>query len=356
MDKQNFDRRTFVKSGIAIGTAGLAGCASSGNGGGGGGGGGNNSGGGGGGGNYPSQTITVIVPWSQGGGTDRSTRALTPTWGDKIGGNFVVQNYPGAGTQIGGEKIYNAKPNGYTVGMWNLPQMQATQLLQDAKYKPSEFDFIGTNHADPTMWFAPKNVPYKNFKEFVEWAKGKGKDVTVGLTSTLGNTALSGVTVRDTIDGLNYQLVNLEGGSGVRKAVLAGDVDAAINQPWAFNPTNIGKVTALGSHTKKEQALWPDTPSFWDLGFKDLPYAQPISRQWKLMVAPPGTADKYPDRYQTLVDTYKEAMQSDAYLEKVKGLSNLDKLVEYNSPEKTREIVNENTKYMKKYLPLLKKI
>ncbi|RBI58533.1 hypothetical protein DMJ13_26600 [halophilic archaeon] len=347
MVRKQLNRRSFLEASTVVGTVGLAGCTS----------GSWSSGGSNGdsGGNYPSKPITVVVPWSQGGGTDRSTRAVTPVWSNKISGDFVVQNYSGAGTQIGGEKIYNAKPDGYTVGMWNLPQMQATWLLQDAPYTASDFDFIGTNHADPTMWFAPKNSPYKNFEEFVSYAEKKGSDVVVGLTSTVGNTALSGLVVRKELD-LDYKIVNLEGGSGVRKAVLAGDVDAAINEPWAFNPTNIGKVTPLGTHTKKPQDLWPDTPAFWDLGFKKLPYVEPVARQWKLMVAPGGLKDKNPDRYQKLVDTYKSTMNADKYMKKVKGLSGLNKLVEYNSPKETKKIVQENTKYMKKYKQLYSKI
>lgn len=330
----NTSRRTFVKSGIAAGMLGLAGCSTDSI---------------GGGSEYPNQTITVIVPWSQGGGTDRSTRALTPTWSETIDGEFSVQNYPGGSTQVGGEEIYNADPDGYTVGMWNLPQMQATWLFQNAPYRQDDFEFIGTNHADPTMWFAPKDSPYKDMSEFLEYARSNS--VNVGTTSAIGNTALSALLVLDTYD-VDMELVNLEGGSSVRQAVLAGDVDAAVNQPWAFNPSNIGDVTPLGSHTPEPQELWPDTPSFAELGLNDLPLVDEGLVQWKLMVTPAGVQDEYSDRWDTLVSSYEEAMNADEYLERASEQGNLDKIIKYNGPEETNEIVTANTEFMSEYQPL----
>lgn len=328
------NRRKFIKSGVAAGTIGLTGCTGSV------------------GGEYPNQSITMVVPWAQGGGTDRSTRALTPTWSDTIDGDFSVQNYPGGGTQVGGEKLYNADADGYTLGMWNLPQMQATWLFQNAPYKQKDFEFIGTNHADPTMWFAPLDSDYSDMNGFLDYARKN--NVKVGLTSAVGNTALSALLVLDTYD-VNMDLVNLEGGTPVRQAVLAGDVDAAVNQPWAFNPSNIGDVTPLGSHTPEQQELWPDTPSFAELGLKDLPLVEDGLVQWKLMVAPAGLQDEYPDRWDTIVSSYKEAMQADSYRKRAAKQGNLDKIINYNGPDKTKQIVSDNTKFMKKYKPLFDK-
>lgn len=327
----NMDRRNFVKGGIAAGTIGIAGCSNGGSS------------------EYPSQSITVVVPWSQGGGTDRSTRALTPTWSETMDADFTVQNYPGGSTQVGGEEIYNAEADGYTVGMWNLPQMQATWLFQDAPYKQDDFNYIGTNHADPTMWFAPKDVPYADMSEFIEYARNN--TVTVGLTSAVGNTALSALLVLDTYD-VNFDLVNLEGGSGVRQATLAGDVDAVVNQPWAFNPSNIGEVTPLGTHTPEQTELWPDTPSFAGLGLDDLPLVEDGLVQWKIMVAPAPLKDEYPDRWETLVSSYKEAMETDAYLERAAEQGNLDKIIRYNGAEESAQIVTQNTEFMSQYKAL----
>ncbi len=343
-----FTRREAIGTGIGLGAACLAGC--TGMTGGGSGSGGTNNSTGESGGNYPSKEITVIVPWSQGGGTDRSTRALTPTWSKKIGANFVVQNYPGGSTQVGGERLYNATANGYNIAMWNLPQMQATWLFQDAPYNGSNFDYIGTNHWDPTMWFAPQNSPYNNMMEFVEYTKNNS--VTVGTTAAIGNTALSALLVKDSYD-LDYQLVNLEGGSSVRQAVLAGDVDAAVNQPWAFNPSNVGKVTALGTHTSEPQTLWPNTPTFKELGMTDVPLVDEGLGQWKLVVAPGGLKENHPDRFEQLVKTYKRTMNDKSYRQRAKQQGKLNKILRYNGPQKTKDIVKQNTKFMKEYSSLI---
>lgn len=325
------DRRTFL-SGIASTAAiGTAGC--------------NTITGGSG---YPSRAVTIIVPWAQGGGTDRSTRVLVPTWKDKFGGEFVVENYPGGSTQVGGEKLYQADSNGYTVSMWNLPQMNATRLFQDAPYSVEDFDYIGTNHFDPTMWFAGTQTPYEDMMDLIEDAKQRPGDISVGLTSAVGNTALSALLVQDTYD-VKFNLVNLEGGSNVRQNLLGGKVPVVVNQPWAFNPTNIGEVTPLGTHTRERQELWPDTPSFAELGLDDVPLVEDGLGQWKLMMAPGGLEDEHPDRYRSLVDSYADAMQSEEYRERTAEQGNLDKILQYNSPQQTYDIVTSISDSMRKY-------
>lgn len=328
-------RRRFVKYTAATGIAGLAGCQALGNG----------NGNGNGGGEYPSEAIQVIVPWAQGGGTDRSTRATTPTWSETLDANFVVENYPGGSTQVGGERLYNSDADGYTVAMWNMPQMQATWLFQDAPYTQEDFDYIGTHHLDPTMWFAPPDSPYQDMAEFIEYAQNN--DVTVGTTAAIGNTALSALLVQDTYD-LNLNLVNMEGGTPTRQATLAGDVDASVNQPWAFNPDHIGEVVALGTHTPERQELWP-APSFAELGLNDIPLVDEGLGQWKLMVAPGGLQDEYPDRFQALHDSYAQVFEQEEFINQTKEQGNLNKILQYKDSEATEKEVSATTEFMEQY-------
>lgn len=327
-------RRKFLKYGGAVTVAGLAGCM------------GDNGNGNG---DYPSQAIDVIVPWSQGGGTDRSMRATTPAWQEAMDADFAVRNQPGAGTQVGGEELYGSEPDGYTIAMWNLPHMQATWLFQDAEYDHTDFDYIGTHHLDPTTWFAPEDSPYDDMAEFIDYAEDN--EVNVGTTAAIGNTALSALLVQDTYD-VDFNIVNLEGGSPVREAILAGDVDAAVNQPWSFNPDHEGEVTALGTHNNEPTDLW-DVPTFGELGLGDeLPLVEEGFGQWKLMVAPGGLQEEYPDRFEMLVDSYEEAMESDEFQEAAEEQGNLDLIVNYQGPEETQEEVEAYSEFMEQYQPL----
>ncbi|RLM83642.1 tripartite tricarboxylate transporter substrate binding protein [Halobellus sp. Atlit-38R] len=297
---------------------------------------------------YPNESITIIVPWAQGGGTDRSTRILVSPWQEELNAEFVVENYPGGSTQVGGERLYNAEPDGHTVSMWNLPQMNATRLFQNAPYTIEDFDYIGTNHFDPTMWFAGTQTPYENMTDLIDDARERPGEITVGLTSAVGNTALSALLVQDTYD-VEFNLVNLEGGSSVRQNVLGGQVPVVVNQPWAFNPANVGEVTPLGSHTAERQSLWPETPSFAELGLDDIPLVDEGLGQWKLMMAPGGLKEEYPDRYQTLVDSYKRAMETEEYRESAAKQGNLNKILRYNEPDNTFEIVQSVSDSMREF-------
>ncbi|TKR25468.1 Bug family tripartite tricarboxylate transporter substrate binding protein [Natronomonas salsuginis] len=328
-------RRRLLQSVGIVGLTGLAGC--------------QDIAGSGSDGSYPDGRIEVIVPWSQGGGTDRATRATTPTWAETLGADFVVQNYSGGSTQVGGERLYNADPDGYTVAMWNMPQMQATWLFQDAPYGMDDFDYVGTHHLDPTMWFAPPGSPYEDMAEFIEYAREN--EVTVGTTAAIGNTALSALLVEDTYDDLEFNLVNLEGGTPTRQATLAGDVDAAVNQPWAFNPDHVGDVIALGTHDSGGQELWP-APAFGELGLDEIPLVEEGFGQWKLIVAPGGLEDEYPDRYEALVDSYAEVFERDAFHARAEEQGGLDEILEYNDPESTATEVESYSEFMEEFEPL----
>jgi tripartite-type tricarboxylate transporter receptor subunit TctC len=299
---------------------------------------------------YPEENIEIIVPWSQGGGTDRATRATTPTWSETLNINFVVQNYPGGSTQVGGERLYNADPDGYTIAMWNMPQMQATWMFQDASYGMEDFDYIGTHHLDPTMWFAPPGSEYEDMSEFIEYARDQDQ-VTVGTTAAIGNTALSALLVEDTYDDIDFNLVNLEGGTPTRQATLSGDVDASVNQPWAFNPNNIDEVIGLGTHTPERQDLWP-APSFGELGLDNIPLVKEGFGQWKLVVAPGGLQDEYPERFDSLVKSYAEVFESEEFISRAEDQGGLDKILEYNEPEETTTEVESYSEFMEEYEPL----
>ncbi|MDQ2049563.1 tripartite tricarboxylate transporter substrate-binding protein [Natronolimnohabitans sp. A-GB9] len=299
---------------------------------------------------FDEQHITVIVPWAQGGGTDRAIRVTTPTWSDLQGIDFVVENYPGGSTQVGGEQVYNAEPDGTTIAMWNLPQMQATWLFQDAPYRTEDFDYIGTHHWDPTMWFAPPDRPYDDLEEFIEYAREEG--ATVGITAAIGNTALSALLVDETYD-LDLSIVNMEGGSGVRQAVLAGDIDAGVNQPWAFDPDHADDVTALGSHTPDQQELWPTAPAFGELGLDEIPLVEEGLGQWKLIVAPGGLRDRYPDRFEELAESYAAVFEDDEFQTRIEEQGGLDEIADYRGPEETEQEVEENAQFMETYADVI---
>lgn len=331
-NRETMMRRRFIQCASTAGLVGLAGCQNIS---------GSESDGG-----YPDSQIEVIVPWSQGGGTDRATRATTPTWSKVLDTEFVVQNYSGGSTQVGGERLYNSDPDGYTVAMWNMPQMQATWLFQDAPYGMDDFDYIGTHHLDPTMWFAPPQSPYEDMAEFVEYARNN--EVTVGTTAAIGNTALSALLVEETYDEIEFNLVNLEGGTPTRQATLAGNVDAAVNQPWAFNPDYSDEVIGLGTHDSEEQDLWP-TPSFGELGLDEIPLVEEGFGQWKLIVAPGGLEEEHPDRYESLVDSYAEVFNQDEFQSRAEEQGGLNQILEYSDPESTEEEVQNYTEFMEEY-------
>ena len=80
---------------------------------------------------YPSRTVTIIVPYPAGGPTDQLARVLAPKFSEKLGQNFIVENVSGGATTIATGRVARAAPDGYTVLLHNL-QISANVALQPA--------------------------------------------------------------------------------------------------------------------------------------------------------------------------------------------------------------------------------
>lgn len=136
-------------------------------------------------GSYPQHPINMIVSYGPGGGTDLTARALAPFIEKYLGNNarIVVLNRPGAGGAIGFSELARAKPDGYTIGFLNTPNLITIPIERKANYHWTDFDLLGNVIDDPDSFAVNTgNSDIKTLDELAAFAKANPGKVTVGTT------------------------------------------------------------------------------------------------------------------------------------------------------------------------------
>ncbi|GAI78483.1 unnamed protein product, partial [marine sediment metagenome] len=133
---------------------------------------------------FPDKQITIIVPYSAGGGNDIGARLMVPYLQEELGVSIVVTNKPGGGGQVGSRLLLSEKADGYTLLMASFPATITGILLADAPYTIDDFDYICGQQEDPRMLITSSNAPFKTLEEFISYAKENPGLITVSNAGT----------------------------------------------------------------------------------------------------------------------------------------------------------------------------
>lgn len=213
---------------------------------------------------YPSEPITIIIPWPPGGGADTTMRFMSPTLEKELGVPIVIKNVPGAGSMTGMAELWRAKPDGQTIGMTYVQHTVANEVLNKDKvpYKVLGYEFIGQYAEVNYMLAVPTNSPFKNFKDM---AKSKEK-VRFCVPSPNGTEALSALILASSSD---MKLALVSGYKGAAPSILGamkGECDA-VNFGAALNKSiEAGDLKPLMVYNTEKSPWFPDIPNVSDMG------------------------------------------------------------------------------------------
>jgi tripartite-type tricarboxylate transporter receptor subunit TctC len=233
---------------------------------------------------YPNRPITLVVPFSAGGGGDAVARMLAKELGERLKTSIVVENRAGAGGSIGAAYVLKSKPDGYT-----LLNMSSTYPIQAAVSKVP-FDPLGDMQPimmvsrDPAVVLVHPNSPLKNAKDLAEAAKSAPRKLTYG-SAGLGSLAHLGMEELAFKMGVQLQHVPYKGSSHAFNDVLAGQIDMMLTSATYGVPfIRGGRVRALGVASSHRMAVLPDVPTFAEQGWPEY-----LLVDWKAVAAPKGT-------------------------------------------------------------------
>lgn len=216
---------------------------------------------------WPEQSINMIVAYAPGGGTDVTARTLQPMLEKELGVSVVVANRPGAGGESGLTALAQAEPDGYTIGILNLPPLVTIPITRDAGFKVEDFTLVADLVRDPSAISVPASSPFQTLDDLIAYAKENPGAVTIGTTGVGTDDHLA---MRYLADAAGVELTNVpfQGAGPARTALLGGHVSAAaLNLGEALPEAENGDVRILAQFGDSRSDLAPDVPTAAELGY-----------------------------------------------------------------------------------------
>src|SRR5262245_807198 len=181
---------------------------------------------------YPSRLVRIIVPFAAGGASDTVARLMGQSLSERLGQPFVIENRPGAGTNIGTEVVVNANPDGYT-----LLLVAPANAINATLYDKLNFNFIrdiapvaGISQA-PLIMVVNPSVPAKTVPEFIAYAKANRGKINMASFGIGSISHLAGELFK-MMAGVEMIHVPYRGSAPAMTDLLAGHVQVMFDVPY----------------------------------------------------------------------------------------------------------------------------
>jgi tripartite-type tricarboxylate transporter receptor subunit TctC len=217
--------------------------------------------------NYPDKPIRIIVAYTPGGGNDIAARLIAPKLSEALGQPVVVENKPGAGTNIGQELVARSAPDGYTLLLGSPAVTINPSLYKNLPFNALR-DMTGVSmFAQSANLLAVKpSLPAKNVKELIALAQSDPGKLTFSSSGIGSSQHLTGelFNLRAKVKMLH---VAYKGTAPSMTAVLSGEVDMTFtNIPAALPHIKSGRLRIIANTSDKRAELLPDVPTLKESG------------------------------------------------------------------------------------------
>lgn len=234
---------------------------------------------------YPNKPIKVLVGYAPGGAVDLVARTLGQSMSSSLGQPFVIENKPGAGTNIAVKQLIDSPPDGYTL-MVAANALAANMSL----YKPQPFDIdkditpIAMIGRVPVVIAAPIDSKYPKLSDLIKAAKANPDYITYGSPGN-GATPHMAMKFFEQAAGISLKHVPYKGGSPAITDVIGGQLDlVAVNMLEAAPQIKSGKLKMIAVMSAKRSPLFPDVPTVAESGFPGFE-----ASVWYSLIAPAKT-------------------------------------------------------------------
>lgn len=285
---------------------------------------------------YPARPITLIVPWSPGGSTDLTARALAPALGKLLGQPVNVVNRTGGGGAVGHLAIAQARPDGYTIGIITL-EVVLPAWVDQTGINATMFTPISLLVLNPVAIVVRKDAPWRTAQEFIDDLKANPGKYKASGTARAGSYDYARIGFLRTLGLKESALpwVPSQGASAALQELLAGGVNVAfVSIGEASALVKAGELRFLAFMTEKRFPAFPDVPTLKELGV-DWTFAS------FLMAAGP----KYmlPSVARTLDKAFSKAVQDPDF---VRFMNNANLLINHLNYDQTQVFLAERAKAM----------
>jgi tripartite-type tricarboxylate transporter receptor subunit TctC len=218
--------------------------------------------------NFPSKPINIIVAYAAGGGSDMIARLISSFLGAELNVPITIENVLGSDTLLGGKRIADSIPDGYTLGVGGDGCTVVAPLVHNKKenigFGQESYQMIVQIGSWPHILSVKYDAPWANFNEFVEFAKANPGEVTY---ATAGGSYPINLQIMNKTLGLEITDVPFNGTGETMMAVSGGHVNAVAAGETTVRPLyedHLIRPIAIMSDRKIQN--WPDVPTFKELG------------------------------------------------------------------------------------------
>lgn len=241
---------------------------------------------------YPEHPVSIVVGYSAGGAVDAVARTLGAALQKQLGQIFLVDNKPGAGTNIAVKYVIGAKPDGYTLLM-AANALAANMSLYQPQPFDAEKDFVPVALIGrvPVVLAANPNAPYGNVRQLIEAAKAKPNAVAFASPGN-GSTPHMAAELFARAAGIELMHVPYKGGAQAITDVVGGQVPLLAMNALEVKPmAQSGKLKVLAVLSPQRSPIFPDVPTIAESGFKGFE-----ASVWYALMAPAKTPAAIADK------------------------------------------------------------
>ena len=247
---------------------------------------------------YPTKPVKVLVGFTAGGAVDLIARSVGQAMQASLGQPVVVENKPGAGTNIAMKALIDAPPDGYTL------MLTATSIAANpALYKPAPFDPekdvapVALVGRVPVVIAANAASPYTSVAQLIQAAKGKPNTIAYGSPGN-GATPHMAMEFFTRAAGVDLQHIPYKGGSQAITDAIGGQIPlVAVNALEVLPHVKSGKLRVIAVLSPTRSSIYPDVPTIAESGFPGFE-----ASVWYGFIAPAGTPKAVVERLHAEVE------------------------------------------------------
>jgi tripartite-type tricarboxylate transporter receptor subunit TctC len=262
------------------------------------------------------KTVTLVVPYAAGGGTDTVARLIGDQMSRTLGRNVIVENVVGGGSTLANERVARSTPDGATVLINHVGLLAAPSLFTNLRYDTqTAFEPVGLVNNAPMLLIGRKSIPGAGPKDYVDWIKQQGAKANFAHGGIGSNSHLCAVMMGNVL-GFKPTIVAYRGSAPAITDLLAGQIDLLWDQVTnAITQVQAGSLHGIAVTSPQRLEQLKDVPTTAELGMPEVSYTM-----WHGLYVAKGTPKETVD---ALNGALRKALSDPGVLAKLKELGTL---------------------------------
>ena len=218
---------------------------------------------------YPDRQIEIMVGFSPGGNLDTLARQAQPFLEEYLGGaEIVVVNVPGAGGAVMNQRLADAEPDGYTLGLLSMPGVVTVLFGGDVDYAIDDFEYAGTFTFEPHSVMVGTDTPYESIEDLISAAREAPGTVTIGGAG-IGSAAHLAVKSLERASDVTFNFIPAQGTAEMTNQVLGGHIAGGVTTiSGSYSHHQEDQARVLGVLATDRVEVAPDIPTFAEAGYE----------------------------------------------------------------------------------------